>query len=349
MSRRAQPSDFENDDVDDDMRAHEQEHDEDTPFPIFFPPSFRQTLVRSRKSLTLLRIAQPKHSLLKTSDTARIPIRWMWTNADIEAAWQGSGLEIIDLTENSEGHSPEPSTRTSSPDTSSKYGIKEFARFDLEPGTGLFAQEQGLAEISSPRNFRSFLVSFPSRISSLTPSLSNLVELVESLSTALVETFLSDASGYLSFQRHMVLLRSYLLLMSPTFKSKLQTALFSDSPDGKDRRLMTRRMAGSKRSDNLDASDTWVIGLASPLTESNHWPPTGADLSYLLRTVIIDSLDDECPGRQIEKGRTSSEEQDASLIYQEADWRLGFAVRDLPVGSGQAKWLNPRSTLAMIC
>ena len=31
-------------------------------------------------------------------------------------------------------------------------------------------------------------------------------------------------------------------------------------------------------------------------------------------------------------------------VIEEAGWRLGFAIRDLPVGPGRDKWLNPLST-----
>ena len=92
---------------------------------------------------------------------------------------------------------------------------------------------------------------------------------------------------------------------------------------------------------------SWVIGLSSALTESNHWPPTGADLSYLLRTVIIDALNDDHPHRQFDKVSASVEDKEQS-VYEEAEWRIGFAIRDLPIGSGQAKWLNPRSKFGFV-
>ena len=78
------------------------------------------------------------------------------------------------------------------------------------------------------------------------------------------------------------------------------------------------------------------------MTEGGSWPPGGADLSYYLGTVIIDSL--EAENRQVEKlgehGDESARKSDQ--LYEEAEWRLGFAIRDLAVGS-RARWLNPRS------
>jgi len=52
-----------------------------------------------------------------------------------------------------------------------------------------------------------------------------------------------------------------------------------------------------------------------------------------LRTVIVDSL---------EKGNETEEEiAGQKAIIEEAGWRLGFAIRDLPTGPGRDKWLNP--------
>lgn len=34
-------------------------------------------------------------------------------------------------------------------------------------------------------------------------------------------------------------------------------------------------------------------------------------------------------------------------VIEEAGWRLGFAIRDLPVGPGRDKWLNPLTMEAL--
>jgi hypothetical protein len=49
-----------------------------------------------------------------------------------------------------------------------------------------------------------------------------------------------------------------------------------------------------------------------------------------LRRVIVDSLDDTQRGHKLPK-----------QVVNDASWRLGFAIRDLPVGSGRDRWLNP--------
>lgn len=81
-------------------------------------------------------------------------------------------------------------------------------------------------------------------------------------------------------------------------------------------------MGGSKQ--------PWAVGLASALLEREIWPPVGADLSFFLRTVIVDSLEDTQRGHNLPK-----------QVVNDASWRLGFAIRDLPIGPGRDRWLNP--------
>lgn len=55
----------------------------------------------------------------------------------------------------------------------------------------------------------------------------------------------------------------------------------------------------------------------------------------------MDSLEkDMRGGQQEERGR---EEEEG--VWEEAEWRLGFAIRDLPIGPGRDRWLNPTCEL----
>lgn len=328
--------------------------EEDTNFPCFFPQTFSDALVRSRKSLRLLRVAQPEHPLLSGSHPSRRQVRWIWTHNEIMAAWNGVDTSNISLGGDRypKGQISDSVSTTipNGPKPTYLAEIQDFTRFDLEPGTNLTSDSSNTT--SHPAStFGRFLQSFPEKLSSVTPCLSDLGDLVISplalhvdlLSSTLVNTFLLPSSAYLRFQIHITLLRSYLLLTSPAFKTRLQSALFTTSPDSEDLTMMGH----ARRRTEHRAPTLWAIGLSSALTESNHWPPAGADLSYLLRTVIIDSLDDDYPRRQL--NRSSSHFDDGErAIYDEAEWRIGFAIRDLPVGFGQAKWLNPRSTSSFI-
>ncbi|KIM78944.1 hypothetical protein PILCRDRAFT_10863, partial [Piloderma croceum F 1598] len=109
------------------------------------------------------------------------------------------------------------------------------------------------------------------------------------------------------------------------------------------------------KSDNspVEENRQWAVGLAPALTDRESWPPGGADLSFLLRTVIVDSLDEGRlegddrgeDGDVDEKGNLGGSGR--NVVLEEAEWRLGFAIRDLPVGAGRDRWLNPTSIEAL--
>ncbi|GJE94900.1 gamma-tubulin complex component [Phanerochaete sordida] len=325
----------------------------DEQFPRFFSADFSQSVLRARRSLKLLQAARPDHLILNGSWTRR-KLRWFWSNDEVEAAW----LDI-------EGDHPStsPHSKRSNDDTSSaalgthyKAGIQAFALFDLEPGTHLGSQAE--ASLSSTKDpFQPFLDHFPEQLPSLTPTLPMLRDLVlqplsshiSAVSSELQAVFLSPDAGYLDFRRHLTLLRSYLLLTSPSFKSRLRAALFTDSPEADIEGMGARSMAvrarvlrSSKKHGVEPSSDTWVIGLAPALTEGNSWPPGGSDLSFYLRRVIIDALKAD----YMPPDKHDEEDREKDSLLEEAEWRLGFAIRDLPVAS-RARWLNPRSMEAL--
>ena len=48
-----------------------------------------------------------------------------------------------------------------------------------------------------------------------------------------------------------------------------------------------------------------------------------------------------------DQGRDGGGEK-TSRVLQEAEYRLGFAIRDLPVGTGKEKWLDPLCALVFV-
>ena len=179
--------------------------------------------------------------------------------------------------------------------------------FDMEPGTHLVSRP------SADTDFGDFIATFPERLPSLTPTLQSLKDLIlepleahiNSLSAALVDVFISS-NEYLNFHRHLVLLRSYVLLTSHTFKQRLRSALFSGVPElqgtVKDARSIAVQARASKNAKKTAGSSGpgWVIGLAPSLTEGNTWPPGGSDLGWHLRAVILDSLAADFPDKLTE-------------------------------------------------
>ncbi|KAG6828692.1 hypothetical protein H0H92_007054 [Tricholoma furcatifolium] len=325
-------------------------------FPDFFPRKLLDILPASQKSLVLLERAKPDHPMLSTTATQGT-IRWFWTESLVEAAWNGQYPGESNM--NSDVPIP-PYSQASEPDQE----LAIFRVFDLEPGASTtspaLAKEQ-----ATTQSLQSFIDIFPASLPSLTLTLSHLTSLVmaplvdhaSALSTALLTLFLTpsqDTQDTLNFQAHLGLLRSYLLVTAPPFKDRLSAALFSGKEAGEsDSDNMAHGLAirslrhrhSSKKVVDADAEDEsaaaakqpWAVGLAPSLLERETWPPVGSDLSFFLRTVIVDSIEDGA-------GARFGAEYDESVkprVLGEAEYRLGFAIRDLPTGSGRNKWLNP--------
>ncbi|TCD62598.1 hypothetical protein EIP91_006644 [Steccherinum ochraceum] len=314
--------------------------EEDRPFPTFLPEALRQALAHARRSLVLLRAAQPNHHILTTSSL--LPsICWFWTENEVKAAFSD---EQPTPQPTSTKFSSEPAAVTAFEDE-----MRIFEDFDLEPGS--------LNSASLPASYRQFTDRFPRSLPSLTPTMPDLTTLVlkpltrhiGALSGALVDLFLSEASD-LYFPLHLRLLQSFLLLSSPAFKSTLQSALFSDyfgtdAPTGLYTTHGRRNHAHSSQPPSTDVHS--AIGISQELAPDGSWPPAGASLSFFLRTVVIDSLNLEYRTTDdIGMDMTSKENEGRKHILQEAEWRLGFAIRDLPTGSN-AKWLDARSMEAL--
>ncbi|KAF8800245.1 gamma-tubulin complex, DGRIP91/SPC98 component protein [Phlegmacium glaucopus] len=314
----------------------------ETAFPTFFPQNLLQVLPAAQKSLVLLRIAEPDHSLLNTPMRLS-SVRWLWTVEEIMAAFNNlplpSEYRTLPLS------IPLPLS-PASVGTSYKPELSGFRIFDLEPG--LFIGEPSLKiNDSSAQLLHAFIDNFPETLPSITPTFSELTALMfkdlihhaSTLSSTLLSLFITSTDN-LNFRSHLVLLRSYLLIAAPSFKSRFLAALFSDAGEYEVdqsshsvsirslRRKPSKKIKGSKQ--------PWAVGLSPNLLDRETWPPVGADLSFFLRTVIVDSLE---KGKETEEGMAGQ-----NPVIEEAGWRLGFAIRDLPTGPGRDKWLNPLCT-----
>ncbi|KAF8070027.1 gamma-tubulin complex, DGRIP91/SPC98 component protein [Lyophyllum atratum] len=332
-------------------------------FPDFFPPELLNILPAAQRSLTLLEAASPHHPILQRTMTQGA-IRWFWTETLIEAAWKGQYSNVDGTGEPSDALAPELIVADGG---NSDPEFSVFKLFDLEPGANIGSSTALAKAQTTTQSLQTFIDEFPASLPPLTPTLTHLTSLVlapllqhaSTLSTALLTLFLSPSpsnpSDTLSFQAHLVLLRSYLLLTAPPFKSRLAAALFSDqgdcdydhdhTPRAMSIRSLRRKTSSKKANANAggggaERSQPWAVGLAPSLLEREMWPPVGADLSFFLRTVIVDSFENE-------KWGEGGGEKARSRVLEEAEYRLGFAIRDLPVGSGRDKWLNPLSIEAL--
>ncbi|KAJ7163543.1 gamma-tubulin complex, DGRIP91/SPC98 component protein [Mycena crocata] len=316
-------------------------------FPTFFPPELVSVLPAAQKSLVLLRAAEPDHRLLQMPPIQGT-IQWFWTWHEIESAWAGRES------------TPPPRPDDVVPVTPSvaEAGLAQFSIFDLEPG-GHFGHSL-LDDKGTPTPIallQAFLDAFPASLPPITPTLAHLTSIVfaplvqhaSKLSSTLLSLFLSPAAP-LQFKPHMELLHAYLLLGAPAFKVRLAAALFSDSqgydPDevvpASLRVRRSKAVEKEKRDKDSRTAHPWPVGLSLALLERDTWPPVGADLSFFLRTVIVDSF--EVSGEHLVE---SDAESSREAFWLEAERRLGFAIRDLPTGAGHDQWLNPLSIEAL--
>ena len=368
------------DDDNGEVNADEDRGGDPDGYPEFITAEVAEVYSRARKSLVLLRAADPEHPLLK-SNYVHPAIEWLWTEEQLDNMENGLSF----------GAAPARKTTGGPEGTATSHSVADVMRafkvFDLlpgEPGPGTnadlatSASANLLSGAHSTATLRAFLASFPPTLPPSTPTLSHLTARVlyplvthaQALSGALVARFLAP-NTHLHLHTHLVLLRGYILVTAPTFKARLQDALFSDAEDVSAPVVGSRTYAASEarenarertrtksRSRSRAASGAGheqtkeqekvkkarrAVGLSPALIIGDKWPPLGSDLNFLLRTVIVDALD---AGRFTHKDEDESMDEDdqrraRQRIIEEAEWRLGFAIRDLPIGSGREKWLNP--------
>jgi hypothetical protein len=313
-------------------------------YPSFIPKPLKDSLVSAQKSLIILQDACPDHPLL-SKPAHSSPIAWYWTEKEVNAAWSRVLIEPV----TSKSSAPETPGLFNPGEGATKYKpeLLGLQVYDLEPGS--CGTNPGALE-----PVRMFMKNFPEHLPTVAPTIGDLTNLVFSplaeqalvLSQAVLDIFLTPLSSLspipatdLHIHSHLTVLRSYQLLASHSFKSKLSTALFSDSEDwtsSGQRSVWSLATRGNKKgAPGLVADDkVWPVGLSTSLLGKDSWPPGGTDLSFFLRTVVVDAMQMMQPRRTDQKVETHS-------AYEESEWRIGFAIRDLPSGKGQDKWLNP--------
>jgi len=313
-------------------------------FPEFIPSDLADILPIARKSLKLLEAAQPNHWIFYEA-TAPQEVSWLWTEAEIQRAW--SNVQPLHST-------PTLPHTDCSPfrvlDTRNSV-LDEFKIFDLAPGMLSAGEIDG----DSQSAIHKFVATFPESLPMIAPNLHLLCDLVFSplqnhatlLSSALLSVFL-DRASFLCLDAHLILLRSHLLLTSHVFKPRLAAALFSDEDElqtpGRAMKVYHPSAPQQKLPIDGHPQTSKAIGLAAPLISRDTWPPGGSDLSFLLRTVIADMQDSFCPRTRLVEESLDGMQQ----VMDEAVFRLGFAVRDLPAGTGRERWLDPLSECFLI-
>lgn len=285
---------------------------DNTKMPMFFPKALTASLPAARKSLSILKSAG-----VLCFASLNIPLTWVWTTEELEQRWLHSQKEQHELT-----HDLLVRPTSSLPPLTNKPvsddPLSQFAVFDLDPGSH-FALNELKLDIAS--TFSDFLASFPDDLPIIAPTLLHLAEIVlrplsiraTVLSNLSLRLFLD--SLHLNF--HLRILRSHFFLASSSFKRHLTNALLHSEP--------SEPMSGPSR-----APLGVAIGLAPGLSSDKTWPPKGSDLSYSLRNVIVNSLEDDFSANEALRDIVSNAEQN-----------LGFGLQDLPLEGGKARWLDP--------
>jgi hypothetical protein len=167
------------------------------------------------------------------------------------------------------------------------------------------------------------------------------------ISTSLVSLYLDN----LGFLDHLDVLYAYWLGGDVSFLERVNGALFGKDTAGAGealgmgKRARTRARLGLTRDDQdaerPEEQREWGIGLGIGLSERTKWPPGGAELTYALRTAIVD---DTRPFVQSE-------------VWEAIEDKVSYAIQDLPEDrrdGRRAKWLNPQgksssTRFALLC
>ncbi|KLO17438.1 hypothetical protein SCHPADRAFT_846666 [Schizopora paradoxa] len=370
---------------DDALDAHEQ-----SSFPGFISSVIGEAIIRAKRSIHILHVAETSlwEDPRSTQESIkRRRLQWRWSEAELLQSDEEDACPLHLSNDYLAVHSEVEVSEVVPPNTRSYPTeiAKAFAAFDLEPGSHLVSATT--AKQTEGQRVEAFLSRFPQSLPSITPTLPILAERIlnpivlqaNALSRASLRIFFGDdprnggGGELLHFRSHVILLRSYLLTMGSSFRERLQNAIFSDKSPGeeldersraglaKEARRQTRH-PDVKQDSYPSPTWPWVVGLARGLMvnsqgEHQDWPPGGSDLSFFLRNVIMNSLEQvknaefsHLSTNDVSKlHEESSSYSDDNGFWDDVEARMGFAIRDLPTGSGTTKdkWMDPNSIEAL--
>ncbi|KZV87381.1 hypothetical protein EXIGLDRAFT_773692 [Exidia glandulosa HHB12029] len=346
VSRKMSPDDSVADLLDGDGEAEDEASDdsiESQRFAEFVHAELATAISLARRTLRILQSAKAMPEVLDT--TARC--HWQWTVPG-DASISDTSTSAV----------PWPALFSDSGSQSLTAYEPQLAGlrvFDMEPGSHAFtASVNGVSFAMSqlPRELVDFIAVFPDILPPAMPTLSHITSLAlqplldhsRMLSKRLLSLFLESSD----LHTHLVIVRNYLLLTGHSFKKYLVAALFSHSsrdvgaeqqPGG----ILQFRRRTVHRTNVVQEDGSKVHGVGLNLggygTAHHDWPPGAADISFSLRRVIVDSLDDSGKNKEVEE-ETDGEARDRK-VWREAESRLGFALRDIPDNAVTEGWFTP--------
>lgn len=209
------------------------------------------------------------------------------------------------------------------------------AKTSLWSPTPLATLEAFMAAHSAPLNplLPEYAPTLPQHIS--TALLSPLLGHGDLTSVALVSHYLDD----LALLDHLDILRAYWLGGDVAYLERVNAALFGKDAAGagealglgKRARTRARLGLGNDHIDNDEHEEQreWGIGLGIGLSERSKWPPGGAELTYALRSAMVDD----------------ERSEPANEAWEHIEDKVSYAIKDLPSDERdgrRAKWLNPQ-------
>ncbi|KAI9612399.1 hypothetical protein KEM48_004130 [Puccinia striiformis f. sp. tritici PST-130] len=298
--------------------------------PSFIPISLAESIFKAGVSLRILRRSNPFHPIcLAYPVEEHGQSRWVWTPQDLEkahtalskqrrdmkieiSAWR-HGIKLSDdpLLPIRRSREVYP---TSAQDIEQAVDIEDFLEaistglkpYDTQVGGSrhIDQRRKGLIEALEDR-LRHCQVGSSGLLHSIElPSLDILTEVtvLESLrcrsleiDRCLLSFFLID----LDFLDHLKVLDQFMFCNDVMFNQRLTNALFSPNED------------------TFSKASRRPVGVSARLLRRGTWPPGGFDLSFALRTVILDSV---APDQRPASYRESS-------AWTELEDRLSFAIR----------------------
>ncbi|PLW37816.1 hypothetical protein PCASD_11317 [Puccinia coronata f. sp. avenae] len=299
--------------------------------PSFIPITLAQSVFKAGTSLRILRRSNPFHPICLTYPIEEYgQSRWVWTPQELEkaqdaftkqrremkrhiSAWR-HGVKMPDDTSLVPTRRAIPRSPTGVQNIEQVLDIDHFLKkisTGLKPygnqagGTpDVDRHRKGLIETLEER-LRHCQIDRPGLLHSLQlPSLDILTEVTvleslrcrsQEIDRCLLSFFLID----LEFLDHLRILDQFMFCNDVMFDQRLTNALFSLSDD------------------SLHETGRRPVGVSARLLRRGTWPPGGFDLSFALRTVILDSV---APDQRPASYRDSS-------AWNELEDRLSFAIR----------------------
>ncbi|KAG8998356.1 hypothetical protein FRB94_006929 [Tulasnella sp. JGI-2019a] len=293
---------------------------------------------RGAKSLKILREARPHHPMCRPSasteigqSSGRVILQgWVWTEAELEEAMVGieshirrvkrrialwkqgieplTNFQVIDSPPKPTLVEPE-SIQELEPGVHIRYKpeLAGIRRFDLEPGTGSTISH---CKDASTKALDQFIQGFPETLPLVASTLEHLTQITVTdplvahcrlLSSSLLELFVVD----LRLLAHLDLMHRFFLFGDPGFVRRLRVALFK-----------------AEEEDSSPEAGCPVALNPKLSSVKDEWPPVGYGLSFSLRSVVVEALDLD------DDAASAGEEEIERRIREEADWRIGFIIKD---------------------